>query len=95
METPVVVAKYDILRCGGEILSPNPCSSLLWKRIASSWELFCGSSGDNILFWSNSWIGRRPLAIEFSDFFGVLETYLPRSLLTWIGAETKCVGVLF
>lgn len=71
----MVVAKYGILRKGWEVPSPTPCSLPLWKGIVSSGEMFSDNikykvgTGDGIFFWSDLWIGSRPLAVEFLDFF--------------------------
>ena len=47
----------------------------LWKGIVSIYEEFCShisfqiGSGDHVFFWLDTWVGDRPLAMQFPDLF--------------------------
>lgn len=71
----VLVVKYKVLRDGWKIQSPNYRSSNLWTGILSARESFSEAIGysvgtkEKILFWLESWVGERPLAVEFPLLF--------------------------
>lgn len=71
----VILEKYDVRREGWDVEGPSYCFSNLWKGVVSIKNAFAGSikywvgSSNKVLFWHDTWVGDRPLAVQFPNLY--------------------------